>query len=232
MTTRSKRASGERIADVAALVGDPTRAAMLALMMDGQSHTATELATAADVTAATASGHLSKMVTHSLLEVSARGRHRHFRLASLRVARMLESIMVVAGGPGLPKVPPELREARTCYDHLAGRLGVVITQSLLKSGAVNFSSGNAEVTPAGVSLFRRIRVDLSKANQSGRRVLCRPCQDWTERQPHLAGVVGKALLQRILELDWIERLPDSRAVLVTRPGRQGLARVFGYQLAG
>jgi DNA-binding transcriptional ArsR family regulator len=228
--------TGANLAEVAALVGDPGRATMLALMMDGRAHTSTELAVAADVTAATASEHLGKLLNRGLVKVAPRGRNRFYRLASNEVAHMLEGIMVVAGGSSAAisagtkrSIPPELREARTCYDHLAGRLGVAITDALVNKGAVTLSSEGAEITSAGVALLSNMKIDADITRRpASRRPLCRPCLDWSERRPHLAGLLGAAILQRLLGLGWLERSPDSRAIVINTAGRRGLARMFDY----
>lgn len=230
---KSRPDSGAPIADVAAVVGDPTRANMLSLMMDGRAHSATELASSAEVTAATASGHLGKLLNSGLVEVARRGRHRYYRLATQEVAGMLEGIMVIAAIQRTtrtqPRIPPQLREARTCYDHIAGRLGVTIAHSLIAREAVSFADGGGEITHSGFALLRRIGIDLDVLSGTSRRALCRPCLDWSERQPHIAGVLGKALLQRLLELSWIERIPQSRAVSISRAGGREMARVFGWR---
>jgi DNA-binding transcriptional ArsR family regulator len=224
------------MAEVAALVGDPGRASMLEVMMDGRAHTAGELAAAAGVTAATASGHLAKLKHGGLAEVSVQGRHRYYRLASVEVARMLEGIMVVTAEPPVraratPRVPAELRDARTCYDHLAGRLGVSIADTLLSDGAVRMVGDKAEVTERGRTLLAAMDIDLETLGGGGKRLMCRPCLDWSERRPHLAGVLGTALLGRFLALRWIDRMPGNRAVRVTTLGRTELYSRFGFRSA-
>jgi DNA-binding transcriptional ArsR family regulator len=225
--------TGADIAEVAALVGDPGRANMLDALMDGRALTATELAHAAGVSAATASGHLARMTRGGLLVAVSQGRCRYFRLASPQVARMLESIALVAVPPppcrrATPRVPVALREARTCYDHLAGRLGVALADALVARGAVVLTEEAGEVTESGRGLLQAfgIAVELRRT----RRLYCRPCLDWSERRPHLAGVLGAALLDRTLDLGWIMRQAGVRAVDVTAKGRRGFADVFGVEL--
>src|SRR5712671_4209120 len=183
---------GPKIAQVAALVGDPARANMRSALMDGRTLTASELAYVSGVAPQTASGHLAKLSDAGLLALEQQGRRRYFRLASPLVARMLEGLMVVAQeGPArqrnLWRGGETLRHARTCYDHMAGRLA------------------------------------------SKRRVFCRPCLDWSERRPHLAGAVGAAILRHALEHDWVEHIRDSRALVVTPVGVRGLATTSGIE---
>jgi DNA-binding transcriptional ArsR family regulator len=225
------------LARTAALVGDPARAGMLAVLMDGRALTAAELARAAGVTPQTASGHLAQLAEAGLLAVARQGRHRYHRLASPAVARMLEGVMAVAAGatpaPARPSTrapgprDAALREARTCYDHLAGRLAVAMADSLVSRGAVELGEDGGAVTPAGEVFLRGLGVDLAAAS-SGRRVFCRPCLDWSERRPHIAGALGAALLATCLDRDWLRRSEGSRAVAVTPAGRLALGQAFGY----
>ena len=222
------------MAEVAALVGDPGRANMLAVLLDGRALTATELAAVAGVTPATASGHLAKLTHGNLLSGETQGRHRYFRLASAEVARMLEAIMLVASRPddirrATPRVPPALREARTCYDHLAGRAAVALTDALLAQGAILLAGEAGEVTAKGRDLLGAFGVALEPPRRT-RRLYCRPCLDWSERRLHLGGHVGAALFDRLLETDWIRRAKEGRAVTVTPKGRLGLAETFGCRV--
>jgi DNA-binding transcriptional ArsR family regulator len=227
--------AGTNIAEIAALVGDPARANMLDALLDGRALTAGELAYAAHVTASTASGHLAKLTEAGLLGVVRQGRHRYFRLASPRVAQMLESIMAVAALQGAPRYRPRsarddaLRLARTCYDHLAGVLGVGLADTLVARAQIVLTEDGGTVTEAGIAFLSGFGID--EPQDPMRRVFCRPCLDFTERRPHLAGRLGAALARRCFEQGWIERLRDSRAVRVTAPGRAGLAEAFGLDLA-
>jgi DNA-binding transcriptional ArsR family regulator len=221
-------------AEIAALAGDPARANMLLSLMDGRALTASELAFAAHVTPQTASGHLGKLVAARLLSVSNQGRHRYFRLASPLVARMLESIDVVAAIEAPPRIrriaPREaaLRRARFCYDHLAGRLGVALADALTARRHVVFDEDGGVVTRKGATLLAGFGIDLAAAERT-RRAFCRPCLDWSERRPHIAGALGAALAARCFALGWLARLSDSRAVTITRPGREGLKATFAIQ---
>lgn len=222
--------TGANIAEIASLVGDPGRANILASLLDGRALTAGELAEIAGVTAPTASGHLAKLVEGGLLVGLSQGRHRYFRLASSDVAQMLERMLIVAAETNpkpraTPRVAAELREARTCYDHLAGRLGVGLADALVASGAVVLTKEAGEVTAFGQALLREFGAPLDERHP--RRMFCRPCLDWSERRPHFAGALGAALLTRSLGLGWIRRAKQGRAVIITPVGRRGFREVFG-----
>ena len=219
-----------QIAEIAALVGDPARANILCALLGGRALTATELAFAAGVSPQTTSGHLGKLLAARLLVLMKQGRHRYFRLAGPHVGQMLEGIMNVAlAGP--PRFQPksklddDLRHARTCYDHIAGLLGVRLAERLTEREFVILGDEAGEVTPAGADFLSNFGVDLSGA-RAKRRVFCRPCLDWTERRPHIGGAVGAALARRCFELKWIERVRDSRALVITPTGRVGLTEIF------
>lgn len=231
--------SNAKFAEVAALAGDPARAAMLHALMDGRALTATELAGVAGVTPQTASGHLGRMATAGLVAVTKQGRHRYHRLASSGVARMMESIMLVAwetdGKRAVPVTGPKdqaLRAARTCYDHIAGRLGVALADSLSAAGHVDLTDDAGLVTSTGMDLFERIGIDvgaLTAARGHRARVLCRACLDWSERRPHLAGAIGAALCSRAFDDGWIRRVDGTRALTVTRKGERVFRDVFGLR---
>jgi DNA-binding transcriptional ArsR family regulator len=226
--------STAQMAEVAALVGDPARANMLSALFDGRSLTATELAYAANVSPPTASGHLAKLLDARLVLLVKQGRHRYYRLAGPDVGHMLEAIATVAaGGPPryrpLSKKEQAMRQARLCYDHMAGVLAVRIAERLAAREFLILGNEAGEVTPAGVDFLSGFGVDLSSA-RAKRRTFCRPCVDLTERRPHIGGAVGAALAGRCLELNWIERMRDNRAVTVTPAGRDGFRETFGISL--
>jgi DNA-binding transcriptional ArsR family regulator len=179
-----------KIAQIAALVDDPARANMLAALMDDRTPTASELAYVSGVTPQTASGNLAKLNDTGLLALEKQGRRRYFRLASPLIGRMLESLMVVAqDGPvrqrNLWRGGETLRHARTCYDHMAGRIAVTIAGQLVQRSFMLLEEAGGQLTDAGRLFFDEIGVDLRQASK--RRVFCRPCLDWSERRPHLAG---------------------------------------------
>jgi DNA-binding transcriptional ArsR family regulator len=230
-------ASNAAFAEVANLAGDPARAGMLHALMDGRALTAMELARVAGITPQTASGHLTQLTAGGLLSVEKQGRHRYHRLASPAVARMLESIMQVAADTAPRKktfVGPRdlaLRAARTCYDHLAGHLGVALADALVKRGDIELTADAGIVTKSGAALFDRLGIDLSiDVGASGKRkgrMMCRPCLDWSERRPHLAGLVGAALCRHCLNEGWIKHIDGTRAVAVTVKGQRNFKDVFG-----
>ena len=234
-------ASNARFAEIAELAGDPARAGMLHALMDGRALTASELARVAGVTPQTTSGHLARLAAAGLVSVERQGRHRYHRLASPAVAQMIESIMQVAATAERPcrtlTVGPSdaaLRAARTCYDHLAGRLGVALTDALVAGGHVELSADAGLVTDGGLILLRRIGIDvdalMADRGKRSARVLCRPCLDWSERRPHLAGGVGAALCARSLAEGWIRRIDGTRAVALTPKGERIFRERLGVRL--
>lgn len=222
------------LAATAALVGDPARANILCALLDGRALTASELAYAAHVSPQTASGHLGKLTAARLIGVVAQGRHRYYRLAGPRVAAMLEGIMNVAADAPRGYEPrwrhdEALRDARTCYDHFAGRLGVGLADALCTCGHLEFSADGGEITPAGMTFFHDFGIDIPYL-QRKRRAFCKPCLDWSERRPHVAGAVGAALTRRVFDLGWVRRVRDTRALAITPLGERGLRDVFGLSL--
>lgn len=218
---------GPYLAEIAHLMGDPARANMLHALMDGRALTAKELAWIAGVAPQTASGHLAKLMQGGLIAVAAQGRHRYYRLAGPEVAAALEGLMVLAHLDGttrrLPsRVGAELSQARTCYDHFAGRLGIGIHDALMAGGHLAASEGGYALAASGKTIFRALGIDPDAGGKS-RRAALRPCLDWSERRPHLAGHLAAALACRCFEMDWVRRRKDSRAVILTEEGRERLA---------
>jgi DNA-binding transcriptional ArsR family regulator len=223
---------GPHIARIAALIGDPARAEILTALMGGQALTATELAGVAAVTKQTASAHLAKLLDARLVALEAQGRHRYYRLADDDVARLLESLMGVAYRAGALRLrssprEPALRNARVCYDHLAGEQGVQLLEGLARRRYVAAAPerGDLALTPAGAEFFRGFGVDV-EALSAGRRPLCRHCLDWSVRRHHLGGALGAALLQRVFALGWARRASASRAVNFTPAGEAALREKF------
>lgn len=225
-------ADGPYIAEAASLIGDPARANMLAALLSGRAMTATELGLAAGVAPSTASGHLAKLLEGRLLSVTSSGRHRYFRLASPSVARVLEELMALAiDGP--PRHRPKskcddaMARARTCYDHLAGKLGVALADSLSVRDNVVLSDEGGSITDSGRAFLTGLGVELDARK---RRALCRPCLDWSERRWHIGGAVGAAIAVRCFALGWTERRHDSRAITVTAAGERAFDELFGFRL--
>jgi DNA-binding transcriptional ArsR family regulator len=223
--------TGPIIAEIAALIGDPARATMVSALLDGRAQTASELASAARITPQTASTHLAKLTEAGVLSVVRSGRHRYFRLALPAVADMIAGIVAVALEKR-PRYRPlsqqarALGAARMCYDHLAGRLSVELTDSFVAHEYIVLDDDVAEITTAGTRFLTAFGVGLPH-RRSSRRHFCRLCLDWTERRLHIAGAVGVAITRRCFDLGWIERTPRSHAVIVTTSGRRGFQKTFG-----
>jgi len=223
--------TGPLIAEIAALVGEPARATMLSVLLDGRALTATELAFAARVTPQTASTHLAKLTEAGLLSAIREGRHRYFRLASPKVVEMLDGIVKVAleNRPRFRPLSPQARElsaARVCYDHLAGRLSVELLVFFTARDYIMVADDTAEITQTGAQFLTEFGIDQFALGTT-RRHFCRLCLDWTERRPHIAGAVGAALTRRFFDLGWTERMRQSRAVTITQSGKCGFAETFG-----
>lgn len=204
---------------------------MLLALSDGREVAAGELALVAGVTAATASFHLTKLTSAGLIGLRRQGRHQLYRLASPELVQALEALAVLApqSAPRThrqARIGRAVRAGRTCYDHLAGRLGVCVARALLERGAVRLAGTVFEVTAGGELLLSEIGVDLATA-RARRRAFAPACLDWSEREPHIAGALGAALLTRLFDCGWIKRMPSSRAVEVTLAGRRGFHRTFG-----
>lgn len=222
------------MAEVASLVGEPARAAMLQAMMDGRALTATELAGVAGITPQTASFHLGRLCASGLVGVMRQGRHHYHRLATPQVAQLLESLMLVAAGTLAPRTrtgprDESLRVARTCYDHIAGQLGVGIADAMKQQGWVEVDDDAGVLTVSGAAFLARQGIDLNRAPEKRRTralPLCRLCLDWSERRPHFSGRLGSELCRHSLALGWIRKRPGSRALDVTPEGKRVFRDVF------
>ncbi|HXB95231.1 MAG TPA: winged helix-turn-helix domain-containing protein [Puia sp.] len=249
---------------MAALIGEPVRARILWTLLGGRAYTATELANCVDTSPQNLSAHLARLVRADLLSVEVQGRHRYFSFSRPEVAYAVESLAgLLPRRPGAAAATedPPIRVCRTCYDHLAGKVGVLVTEGLLgkrllayeqvpdhggrlpgrsrgipgrhieetpdRSGAI--PGKNFLVTPKGNRWFREMGIDCETLRRQ-RRGFARACLDWTERRPHLAGSLGAALLQKMLEEHWLRRMEGTRAVLVTPKGRKAMHEVFGIQI--
>lgn len=231
----SNIASANMVAEVASLIGDVARANILLALMDGRALTAGELAWAAGVSASTTSGHLARLAQSRLVMQEKQGRHRYYRLASAQVAEALEALMALTAGspprhrPAGPR-DAALRLARTCYDHLAGRLGTSLADVLQARGHVVLDEeGAGRLTGSGEAFLASFGIHLGPAAPHG-RPLCRTCLDWSERRPHLRGRLGAALCARCFDLGWVTRTDQARALAITPAGYRGLADVFGITL--
>lgn len=213
------------VAEIGSLLGDPARVNMVIALLDGRAWTARELADAAGVSPQTASSHLARLVAGRLVRLDRQGRHHYHRLASSEVAALLEQMHLAgAAARQVRRSGPrdlQMKELRSCYDHLAGRIAVELSGRIMDPSA-------AQITSDGAALLERIGVDLQSL-RSGRRALCRVCVDWSERRPHVAGAVGAAILDRVKTLGWVRTRPAGRSLILTAAGERGLNNVFGIR---
>jgi len=223
------------IAEIASLLGETSRATMLASMMDGRFHTASELAYMAAIKPQTASFHLAKLVDGKLIKVEKQGRHRYFQLAGEDIAQLLESFLAMSPPPEVRSLKQSsqmkiLQNARTCYDHLAGKLGVQLTESLLNKGYLELDQKQFVITAEGAQFFTDFGLDLDELTRK-RRSFSHACLDWSERRYHLGGALGHGLLTQLLNLEWIMRVPSIRAIKITEKGRAGFKEVFNLDIS-
>ncbi len=218
--------SSPQLATLAAALADRTRASFCLAMLDGRAWTAGELARHAQVARSTATEHLDRLAAVGLIAEERQGRHRYVRLADAEVAELVEHLSARAPHPAAVQTlraataRGALARARTCYDHLAGALGVAVTDAMIERGLLD-GEGWA-ITPSGLSWFADLGVDVETA-RSARRPFARRCLDWTERRPHLAGTSGAAMCERFFDQRWLERIGSGRAVRLTSSGRRALA---------
>ena len=222
--------AGPNIATIAALVGDPARANMLTALMSGHALTATELAQEAGITVQTASSHLAKLSDGGLLALRKQGRHRYFSLSDDDVAQVLEGLMGIAARTGHLRVrtgpkEPALRNARVCYDHLAGDQGVRLFEAMTARKLIKTADDDAELTGKGVDFVSAFGIDLEPLHRA-RRPLCRLCLDWSARRTHLAGGLGAAFLQRFYDLKWAKREDGTRVVAFSRRGEKAFEELI------
>jgi len=232
----ANRDSDAAVSRIAAAIGEPARARILYCLMDGHARTATELSAVAGVGASTASVHLNRLVEERLIKVLMQGKHRFYSLDGANVASVLESLSVLAGGPRskfVPTTPSSLRAARTCYDHLAGTLAVMLHDRFTTQGWLAARSNDGEyaydVTPKGTRAFAAIGIDVDATRALRRRFAC-GCLDWSERRFHLGGALGAALLGVALKRKWFAREIGSRALSMTNTGRNEMLARFGVRV--
>jgi DNA-binding transcriptional ArsR family regulator len=225
----------EAVSGIAAAIGEPARARMLYCLADGRARTSTELAVVAQVTPSTASVHLQRLKTRRLVKVVAQGKHRYYSLEGRDVGAALEALSVLAGGSHkmfVPSTPNRLRSARTCYDHIAGSLGVSLHDRFQVIGWLLPGSGDrteCDLTPKGAKGFATLGIDV-EAIRGLRRRFAYACLDWSERRPHLGGALGAALLNAALKRRWVAQDLDSRALGVTSLGRREMLARFGLRV--
>jgi DNA-binding transcriptional ArsR family regulator len=228
------------VSKIAAAIGEPARARMLYCLMDGHARTSTELAVVADVSPSTASVHLNRLTTAHLVKVLAQGKHRFYSLEGPDVASTLEGLSVLAGGSRnrfVPNTPVRLRTARTCYDHMAGAVGVSLHDrfkelkwlSTTSTSTSKSSDGTYDLAPEGVKALEALGIDIDATRNLRRRFAC-ACLDWSERKPHLGGALGAALLIIALKRKWLVQHLDNRALDVTSHGRREMLDRFGLRV--
>lgn len=229
--TMNVKFADTQLAEIAGAIAEPARARILCCLMDGHARTSTELAVVAEVSPSTTSVHLSKLKQQNLLKLMAQGKHRYYQLAGPEVAIALEALLQLAGAPlpnFVPNTPTRLRNARTCYDHMAGKVAVSLHDSMMEKKWLLADSDNDtayELSDEGVTELERLGIDTKIVRKARRRFAC-SCMDWSERRPHIGGALGAALLSLFLARAWVERDLDSRALNVTKIGKMVFCRVF------
>jgi DNA-binding transcriptional ArsR family regulator len=230
------RNSDAAVSRIASAIGEPARARILYCLMDGRARTATELSAVAEVGAPTASSHLNRLVAERLVKVLTQGKHRFYSLEGPNVASVLESLSVLAGGSRnkfVPTTPDSLRAARTCYDHIAGTLGVALHDRFTARGWLAALNGGGDyaydVTPKGTRAFEALGINLEETRSLRRKFAC-GCLDWSERRFHLGGSMGAALLHIALKRKWVTAEIDGRALAVTSNGRREMLERFGARV--
>jgi DNA-binding transcriptional ArsR family regulator len=226
----------EAAASIAAAIGEPARARMLYCLSDSRARTSTELAVIAEVSPSTASVHLQRLVSQQLLKVLAQGKHRYYSLGGPKVAAALEALSVLAGDSRkafVPTTPNALRAARTCYDHIAGSLGVALHDRLIALGWISAATAEGDnafdLSVKGMTALDELGIDIEAA-RSLRRRFAYACVDWSERRPHLGGALGAALLKLALKKTWVVAELDSRALRLTSFGRREMLAGFGVRI--
>ncbi|HME09735.1 MAG TPA: helix-turn-helix transcriptional regulator [Bryobacteraceae bacterium] len=223
----------DAVSFIAAAIGEPARARILFCLMDGRARTSTELAVVAQVTPSTASAHLNRLKKEHLVKVLVQGKHRYYSLESANVASALERLSILAGGNRgqfVPNTPNRLRAARTCYDHIAGTLGVSLHDRFRGLEWIRDTSGDSyDVTSRGIQAFEGLGIDVEEIRALRRRFAF-PCLDWSERRSHIGGALGAAILKLALKRRWVAQDLDSRTLEITNLGRREMLAKFGVRL--
>jgi len=214
----------------ATLIGDATRASILWNLLDGKAFTATELAIAVETSAQNISMHLGKLLDADLISVEKQGRHKYYRFSNKEVAYAVEAMANLIPKPEISAKKktenyPPIKYCRTCYDHLAGKIGVALAESLLEQKIIIEKNNTFEISPEGGKWFSDFGINLEEA-QKQKRIFLKPCLDWSERRYHIAGSVGTLLLNKMLEQDWIRRTANSRVIIITAKGEKEMLKSF------
>lgn len=221
----------DQFKNIASLVGDPTRATILWVLLDGRAFTATELAIAANTSPQNISMHLNKLLHGGLLAAESQGRHRYYKFAGKDVAYAIEALATLVPQGSIKKDYSDggdtaVKYCRTCYDHLAGKVGVLMADALIKQGLITSNNDKTfDVTKKGARWMNELGIDINDLKKE-RRPLARACLDWSERRHHVAGALGAALLNTMLSLGWVRRVAHSRAMVVTGKGQQAMEKYF------
>lgn len=224
----------EHFKQIASLIGDPTRATILWTLLDGKAFTATELAIAADTSPQNISMHLNKLVQAQLLCVESQGRHKYYKFARKDIAYAIEAManlipVEIDQKAKTNTIEVPVKYCRSCYDHLAGKIGVAVTDSLIDQKIIIDHGKNFELSANGQAWFTDLGINISGLKQL-RRSFLRPCLDWSERRRHMAGALPAALLDKMLNEDWIRKMQNSRAIVITAKGQQMIDKHFKLPL--
>lgn len=223
----------EQLEKMAILIGEPARIKMLWALMDGRAYTATELALTAEVSAQSASMHLSKLVQGKLLRVISQGRHRYYSYHRDEVAYVVEALAGLVPQAQTTSAQTAtntpFRYCRSCYDHLAGKAGVAITDRILKLGYLVEKDFSYETTAKGLAFFNALEID-TEVFLKQKRTFAKPCLDWSERRFHLAGSIGAAMFNKMLKDQWLRRVQDSRTLVFTSIGRTKIYDILGLEI--
>lgn len=216
------------ISAISVLIGDPKRAVILWTLLDNRAYTAIELSNIVETSAQNISIHLSKLVNAGLLSVESQGRHKYYKISNQEVASAIEGIANLIPKERHKKIfisDSNIKYCRTCYDHLAGRIGVEITEQLLSENYIELENKTFTITKKGEIFFTNFGIDTLKLKKQ-RRTFAKPCLDWSERKHHISGSLATAILNKMLELDWIRRIASSRAIIITSNGKKGFYEKF------
>jgi DNA-binding transcriptional ArsR family regulator len=222
-----------QIAEIANVIGEPVRAKILWALLDGRAYTATELSLFADSSPQNTSIHLRKLIQYNFLMVTSQGRHRYYRFANDNVAYAIEALANLIPPSStrsqLTDIKTGVKYCRTCYDHLAGKIGVQISEALIGKQIITEVTNSYLVTNDGIKWFSNIGIDITMLKDK-KRIFAKPCLDWSERRYHLAGALGASMLERMLVLDWIRKVKNSRAVIISSKGEMELYKNLGIEV--
>lgn len=215
---------------IASLIGDPTRAAIMWTLLDGKAFTATELAIAANTSPQNISMHLAKLLDASLLCVEKQGRHKYYRFFNKEIAYAIEAMANLIPAPPISQKKSSenhspIKHCRTCYDHLAGKIGVALTNSLLEQNIIIDDNNDFEISLEGVKWFSDFGINVEEVKKQ-RRLFLKPCLDWSERKNHIAGSLAASLLEKMIANDWLRKTTNSRAIIITGKGEKELYKYF------